>query len=164
MKKTVRKFKETVEMRASLVNRLRRHRYFPIAVLVSIFLAACVVHVWQRVQVIELVKEVSQLRAENDQLVDAGSKLNARIAALSSAGRIERYAQDSLGLRPAPANHIFTLIGQDEKMPEPDDLAMMFRAIERVTRNVPVIAENTANAGEPRKLKPAGLKAEEDKR
>jgi len=164
MKRTVRKFKETVEIRSSLVNRLRRHRYFPAAVLVTLFLGACVIHVWQRVQVLELVKDVSRLRAESDQLLDAGSKLNARISALSAAVRIERYAVDSLGLYPVSADHIYALIGRTEKPPEPDELAMMFRAIERVTRHVPVITGNTANAGEPSKLKPTDLSPEEDDR
>ncbi|MCK4373559.1 MAG: cell division protein FtsL, partial [candidate division Zixibacteria bacterium] len=106
MRKTVRKFKETVEIRSSVINRLRSHRYFPIAVLVTVFLMASVIHVWQRVHVLETVKQVSHLRAENEQLVDATSKLNVRLATLTAAGRIEKYAMDSLGLQPVAADQI----------------------------------------------------------
>lgn len=164
MRKTVRKFKETVEIRSSVINRLRSHRYFPIAVLVTVFLMASVIHVWQRVHVLETVKQVSHLRAENAQLVDATSKLNVRLATLTAAGRIEKYAMDSLGLQPVAADQIYTLIGREEKPPEPDELATMFRAIERVTQYVPVVTENRASAGDLRQLRPASLNGEEGDR
>jgi hypothetical protein len=114
------------------------------------------------VRVLELVKDVSHLRATNDQLVDATSKLNARIASLSSAGRIESYAVDSLGLRPVAADHIYTLIGRNEKPTPPDELATMFRAIGRVTNHMPGITESSAHAGERRLLKPTSLAPRED--
>ncbi|MDH3889712.1 MAG: cell division protein FtsL [candidate division Zixibacteria bacterium] len=154
MRKPVRKFKETVEIRSSTANRIMAHRYFPVAILVTLFLAICVIHVWQRVRVLELVKDVSRLRAENNRLVDAASKLNVRLAELSSAGRIERYARDTLGLEPAMADQVFTLVSQEEKLPQPDDLATMFQAIERVTRHVPAISPSRATAGDLRRLRP----------
>ena len=164
MKKPVRKFKETVEIRSSVANRLLSHRYFPYAILVTLFLSVCVVHVWQRVRVLELVKDVSRLRAENNDLIDASSKLNIRLAGLSSVGRIERYARDTLGLRPAMTDQLYTLIGREEELPEPDDLATMFQAIERVTRHVPAISLNRATAGEPRRLRPDVLSRERGER
>ena len=160
MRKPVRKFKETIEIRSSTVNRVLSHRYFPAAILVTLFLAMCVVHVWQRVCVLELVKDVSRLRAENNQLIDASSKLNVSLAGLSSAGRIERYARDTLGLKLAVAGQVYTLIGEEEKIPQPDDLATMFQAIERVTRYVPAISPSRATAGDLRRLRPGVLSDE----
>lgn len=160
MKKPVRKFKETVEIRSSTVNRILSHRYFPTAVLVTLFLTVCVVHVWQRVRVLELVKDVSRLRTENNQLIDASSKLNVRLAGLSSAGRIERYARDTLGLEPAVGDQVYSLVGREEELPKPDDLATMFQAIERVTRHVPAISPSRATAGDLRRLRPDGLSKE----
>ena len=158
MRKPVRRFKETVEIRSSTVNRVLSHRYFPAAILVTLFLTVCVVHVWQRVRVLELVKDVSRLRSENNQLIDAASKLNIRLAVLSSAGRIERYARDSLGLQPAAQT--YSLIGREEELPEPDELATMFQAIERVTRHVPAISPSRATAGDLRRLRPNVLSDE----
>lgn len=160
MRKPVRKFKETVEIRSSTVYRVLSHRYFPAAIVVTLFLTVCVVHVWQRVRVLELVKDVSRLRAENNQLIDAASKLNVRLARLSAAGRIERYARDSLGLAPAAADQVYSLISREEELPEPDELVTMFQAIERVTRHVPAISPSRATAGDLRRLRPDVLSDE----
>lgn len=153
MRKPVRKFKETVEIRSSMINRVLSHRYFPAAIVVTLVFTVCVVHVWQRVRVLELVKDVSHLRAENNRLIDAASKLNVRLAGLSAAGRIEQYAQDSLGLEPAAADQVYSLISREEELPEPDELATMFQAIERVTRHVPAISPSRATAGDLRRLR-----------
>ena len=63
MKEAVRRFKETIEIKSTIFNRVRSHRYFSISMLVAACLFAACFHVWQRVKVIELVKEVSQLQA-----------------------------------------------------------------------------------------------------
>ncbi len=163
-KKPVRKFKETVEIRTSLTNRILSHRYLPAALLVIMFVAGCFIHVWQRVRVLELVKDVSSLRAENNRLIDASSKLNIRLAELSSASRIERYAQDSLGLRIPKADQVYSLLGKEEELVEPDELATLFQAIERVTRYVPAIAPSHATAGDLRPLRPDVLSSREGDR
>jgi cell division protein FtsL len=148
MKETIRKFTQTAEMKAGIFNRVRAHRYFSISILVmAVVLAACV-HVWQRFRVIELVKEVSQLQAENKSLVDDCKKVNSEIASLMMASRVEQYAMDTLGMAPVTADHLYTLIRQERKPVEPDELAVMVAAIKRVADYVPAITESQANAGE----------------
>lgn len=153
MRETVRKFKETVEIRSSVFNRVRSHRYFPAALLCFLLMAAACIHIWQRVKVVELVKEVSQLRTENTELLDAKKKLHSEVAALSTASRIEQYATDTLGLRPVDAERLFTLIPNKQSYKPPDDLELLLYAINRVTDNVPTISVNSAMAKDVDKIK-----------
>ena len=147
MKETVRKFKETLEIKSSVLNRLRSHRYFPITLLFCVFLSAACVHIWQRVRVMELVQEVSQLKKENADLLDTRKKAYSEIAALSTASRIEQFAIDSLGLRRVNADRLYTLVPKDVQPKQPDDLELMLYAISRVAEYVPVVSVNNAQAG-----------------
>jgi cell division protein FtsL len=146
MKKTIRQFKETIEIKSSIFNRIRQHRYFPAVLLLTAVLSAACVHVWQRVKVMELVHEVALLKKENAGIMDAKKKLYSEMATLSMAGRIERYAEDTLGLKLVTADRMLTLVKEKEVTPPPDELERMFSAIKRVTRYMPVVTPSTANA------------------
>ena len=153
MKKPVRKFKETVELQTSPWRRLRSHRFFSVTVLAAAVFSVGCFHVWQRMRVLDLVREVSELRRENAGLVDAHTKVKAEIAALSMAARIQAYAQDSLGLVPAPADHIYTLVPREYDPGSPDELQLMFTAFERVSRHMPVLGVNDALASESKAIR-----------
>ncbi len=146
--RSVRNFKETLEMRSHLLKRVQGHRYFPMALIVAIVLAAACVHVWQRVMVIGLVKEVSQLQKENRRLVDDTQKIQSDIASLCMAARIERYAADSLGMCPVPVDRLYTLVPEASRNVPSDDLATMLSSIKRVARYLPVLTEAQAGASE----------------
>ncbi|MEW6051261.1 MAG: cell division protein FtsL [Candidatus Zixiibacteriota bacterium] len=147
----VRKFKETLEMRETPLTRLRSHPYFSIGlVLFAVLLVACV-HIWQRVHVIRLVREVGDLAAENRSLVDATKKVQTEIAALSMASRIESFAADSLALAPIAPDRVFTLVRELRDSTRPDEFAEMITSIKRVTEYLPVLTETQAGAAE---LKP----------
>ncbi len=148
--KSVRNYKETLELRSFIFNRIRTHRYFPVVVLVAVLLVIGCVHIWQRVHVIKLVKEVSRLKAENVSLTDAYKKVQSEIAALCMASRIEAYSGDSLGLKAVSANRLFTLV-KEKQEPLPvggDELTAIMTSIKRVARHVPVLTGNSARAGE----------------
>ncbi len=146
MRETVRKFKETVEIKSSLLNRLRSHRYFPLIVLFVVFLSTACFHIWQRFRVMNLVKEISVLKAENSSLTDDKKKLYSEIASLATASRIEKYASDTLGLKPVPADRLLTLVKKDNSNSTPNDIELMFSALQRVTDLLPVIEQTRANA------------------
>ncbi len=116
-------------------------------------LAAACVHVWQRVMVIELAKEVATLRGENRSLVDDTRKLRSEIVALSMATRIERYAVDSLGLQPVTADRLLTLVKESEKDIPYDELTVMFSSIKRIADYLPVLTEAEATARDLRPIK-----------
>lgn len=146
MRETVRKFKETIEIRTSIFNRLRSHKYFPMTVLFVIFLSTACFHIWQRVRVMNLVKEISSLKSENASLVDEKKKLYSDVASLSTASRIEKYAADTLGLKPVSAEKMLTLIKKNESPLAPDELELLFSAVKRVSEFLPVIEETKASA------------------
>lgn len=146
MKETVRKFKETVEINTSIFNRVRTHRYFPVAFLLTVFLLVACFHVWQRVRVVALVKDVAQLKRDRVELLDDKKKVYSDIAELSMSSRIERYARDTLGLRPVAADRMFTLVKKNESAPSQDELELMYAAIKRVSNYLPMIESNSAEA------------------
>ncbi|MEA2030445.1 MAG: hypothetical protein U9N55_02455 [candidate division Zixibacteria bacterium] len=149
MKKSIRRFSETVKMRSSILNRIRSHRYFPLSILaVTVLLASCI-HVWQRVIVLDLVHEVSCLRIDNASLIDDTRKVHSDIVSLSSSARIEQYASDSLGLETVPAERLYTLIRTHQETPElTDDMAIILSAVKRVAAHMPSITRSNATAGE----------------
>lgn len=149
MARSVRKFKETVEFRAHPLQRLKSNRYFPFAVMAVMLMAAACVHVWQRVVVISLVQEVSVLEKENQGLVDDAHKIQTEITALSMAGRIERFAVDSLGLQRVQPDHLFA-VAEDEKQEKrtSDDFAAIMSSIKRVAEYLPEVSEVRAESQE----------------
>jgi len=147
MKKAIRKFKETVEINSSLLNKLKSHRYFSISLLFSLFLAVACFHVWQRVQVVRLVKVNSQLNKENNDLLDSEKKLYAELALLSVSSRIEQYAKDTLNLQLVDAKRLLTLVRKDIVPSEPDELQEMMTAVKRIADFLPVIEATRAKAG-----------------
>ena len=148
MKRAIRKFSETVEMQSSFFNRIRSNKYFPFAILGVFLLSAACIHIWQRVQVLDLVHDVSLLKSENKELVNDLRKVDTDIATLSKVSRIEQYAADSLGLRKVDAEKLFTLVRPREEQPEIDNITMVITAIQRVASYLPSVSETQATAGE----------------
>ncbi len=153
MRQQVRQFKEMLDIRSSIVNRLRANRYVPYVALASTFLILACLHVWQRVQVLDLVSEVSALSKQQAALDDDLKKVNSDIASLSMASRIEKYAADSLGMMPVPPEELFTLVSENSVGYERDDMHAVLEAVKRVTDYVPRPSENSALAGEPSMIK-----------
>lgn len=149
----VRKFKETLEIRSGILARLKSHRYFPITIIATLVLVAAVIHVWQRVVVISLVKEVSVLTKVNRSLVDDAHKLQSRITALSMTARVEGYAMDSLGLKRVTADQLFTLVPEEVTPVAADELATILFSIKRVAEYLPVLSQAQAGASQLQPLK-----------
>lgn len=147
MREAVRKFKETVEINSSTFNKIRSHRYFPITVLFCLSLMVACFHVWQRVKVVTLAKEIGGLKQENAALLDDKKKLYSELASLSTASRIEQFAVDSLGLKPVEADRLLTLERKEIIPSQPDELSQMMTAIKRIADFLPVIEETRAKAG-----------------
>jgi cell division protein FtsL len=151
--RTLRNYKETVEMRSLLLNRIRSHRYFPLAVIAVFLTAAACVHVWQRVVVISLVQEVALLEKDNRGLVDDGHKVQTEIAGLSMATRIEEYAVDSLGMQRIQPTNSYVLEPWEKEEKSPDELAAMITSIKRVAEYLPERTEARAAAQELQPIK-----------
>lgn len=153
MARSVRKFNQTRELQFSPLKRIRSHRYFPAAVIGILLIGAGCLHIWQRVTVIEMAKEVSTLRASNRILVDDVKKIQSDIASLSSATRIEQFAVDSLGMTSVSADRLYTLVRKPEQSMPTDELDAMISSIRRVADYLPAMSEANANSRDVRKIR-----------
>jgi len=121
-------------------------------IFVVILLTACI-HVWQRVVVIGLVKDVSALQKESHRYVDEVHKVHSEIASLSMAARIESYAADSLGLQRATPDRIYTLVPKVSDGATADQFATMLSSIRRVADYLPVLNQAQAETQELQPIK-----------
>ncbi|PWB75328.1 hypothetical protein C3F09_02905 [candidate division GN15 bacterium] len=149
MATSLRKFKETVEMRAGFFHRVRTHRHFSTGLVLAVFVIVACIHVWQRVHVIRLSQQVGALREENRNLIDATKKVRSEVAALSMGSRVESYAADSLGLLPVTAERL-VIIDRDQPTKEvkADELGTVLSSIKRVSDHLPVLSEAQAEPAE----------------
>lgn len=146
MRTTVRKFKETTEIKTNIIKRFKSHKYFPLTVLLAVLLATACFHIWLRVRVMDLVKEISHLKTENKLLVDNKKKLYSDLAALKTSSRIEKYATDTLGLEIVKAENLLTLDKENSQAETPGNYELFVNAVDRMTDFFPVIEETKANA------------------
>jgi cell division protein FtsL len=78
----------------------------PVALLCLLFAAVGVVHVTSRVLVVHAGYRMSQLEGESRKLSREYDQLRLERATLLSPGRLERIAQEKLGLVPPPAGSV----------------------------------------------------------
>lgn len=148
MNRSVRTFKETVDMRRFSLRKLKSHRYAAAIGIGALLMALACAHIWQRVTVIQLAKDVTRLQTEHREILDQSRKLNSEISALSMAARIELYAVDSLGLESVPTGRLYTVLTEkksDHPVPA-DQYASLVSAIKRVSDHLPVLTQTEVSA------------------
>ncbi|PKK84138.1 MAG: hypothetical protein CVT49_04900 [candidate division Zixibacteria bacterium HGW-Zixibacteria-1] len=143
MKISVQRYRATGGFRKSLKKRLVSSRtLIPAMIVGSIILLACL-HVWQRVYVMGLVKEVSVLEKENNNLKDLVKKSNMEITELSRLSRIEEIATEQLGLTRTGSENLYTLsISRDDYKAE--GLDDVVTSLKKIAENLPVLNETKA--------------------
>jgi len=146
--RTVRSFKETVDMRSFSLRKIRSYRYATAVGLGFLILAVACVHIWQRVTVIQMAKDVSRLEIEQRELIDNTRKVNSEIASLSMAARIETFAIDSLGLLPVPGDRLYTVVNERkvDAKGTTDQFTTLVHALRRVGDHLPVLTGTEAAA------------------
>jgi len=159
MARSVRKFTETVELRSLLFKRLKSHRHFPSIVITLAILTCACIHIWQRVDVMSLVTEVTALERENLALIDDTQKVRTDLSALMMASRIECYAMDTLGLQRIRPDRLYTLVPETPGELATDRFATMISSILRVAEYIPVVTEVQAASQE---LQPITFGADSD--
>jgi cell division protein FtsL len=75
----------------------------------ALLAAAALFHAWMRTQVTEEGYRLSQVSAENQQLLREREHLTLQAAQLKSPGRIEQLAREKLGMGPAKAEQLVVL-------------------------------------------------------
>lgn len=162
MAQSVRKFKETVELRSGFFMRIRSHRHFSTGLMLAALLVVACFHIWQRVQVIRLVQDVAILKDENKMLVDETKKARTAVAALEMASRVQSCAADSLGLEPIVADRLFTIELRTEgaiMIDTTDELATVVSSVKRIADYLPVMSEARAVPAELRRIRFDSLEA-----
>lgn len=143
MKISVERYRATDSIRKSLKKRLVSSRtVIPVLVIGSLIVLACL-HIWQRVYVMRLVKEVSVLEMENRQLTDIVKKANLEILELSSLSRIEKIAGEQLQMSGTRSENIFTLTFR-ESPPGPEGLHDVISSLQKVADHLPSLSESNA--------------------
>ena len=143
MKISVQRYRATGSIRNTLKKRLVSSRtLIPTMIVGSIILLACL-HVWQRVYVMGLVKEVTVLEKENNNLKDLLKKSDMEVTELSRLSRIEEIATEQLGLTRTGSENLYTLsINKDNnKTTGLDDVVT---SLKKIADNLPVLNETNA--------------------
>lgn len=149
MRKSVRQFKETLDLQQGKLQRLRSNPYLPAGILLTCLSLVACLHVWQRVHVLRLVSEVEHLTADQQLIQDETRKLQAEVATLSMASRIQTYAADTLGMRPIQTERPLLIERRDSVIRRGNDFQTMLASLQRMVDYLPVLSEATVTAGEP---------------
>ena len=144
MEISLQRHRSTDRYKKSLGRRLVSSRaLIPSLFIAAIILFACL-HVWQRVYVFGLVKEVSRLEKESANLDDLLKKTNAEIADLSRLSRVEEVASRELGLGRTKAENMFTLVLKKPEVKR-DALDNVVLSLRKLADNLPVLTESKAD-------------------
>lgn len=79
---------------------VNRNLIFVVLVGALVFIACSLFYVWSHHQIISLGYETSQAAQEEQALQQENNRLRLELASLKAPGRIERMAQEELGLVP----------------------------------------------------------------
>ena len=143
MKISVKRYRATDSIRKSLKKKLVSSRtVIPVLVVGSLIILACL-HIWQRVYVMHLVKEVTVLEKENKQITDIVKKANLEILEFSSLSRIEKIAGEQLQMSGTRSENIFTLTLK-ESTPRPEGLHDVISSLQKVAEYFPTLSESKA--------------------
>jgi len=117
----------------------------PILFVVVFVLFACV-HIWQRVYVLGLVKEVGGLEKEREVLTDLSKKTNAEIMDLSRVSRVEQIASRDLGMARTSTENMLTLVvKKSPTIKKQGELDNVVSSLKKLADNLPVINESRAD-------------------
>jgi len=117
----------------------------PILFVVVFVLFACV-HIWQRVYVLGLVKEVGGLEKEREVLTDLSKKTNAEIMDLSRVSRVEQIVSRDLGMARTSTENMLTLVvKKSPTIKKQGELDNVVSSLKKLADNLPVINESRAD-------------------
>ncbi len=143
MKKGSNNFRPIKRVRNSFVRQiLTGKRLIPGAIIAMLIVLACI-HIWQRVYVMELGREVSVLRKTNHDLTDLLKKKHSEITEFSRLSRIEKIAGEKLNLGRTSSENMYTII-REESYKEINGIENLLHSLKKVADNMPVINESKA--------------------
>ena len=79
---------------------VNRNLVFVVLVVAAVFIGCSLFYVWSHHQILSLGYETSEAAREEQRLLQENNRLRLELASLKAPGRIERMAQQELGLVP----------------------------------------------------------------
>lgn len=146
MKISLQRYQSTDKFRRSWSKKLvSSPALLPILFVVVFVLFACV-HIWQRVYVLGLVKEVGGLEKEREVLTDLSKKTNAEIMDLSRVSRVEQIVSRDLGMARTSTENMLTLVvKKSPTIKKQGELDNVVSSLKKLADNLPVINESRAD-------------------
>jgi len=146
MKISVQRYRATNKLRNSLKRQLVSSRYLlPALIVLTLVLLPCI-NIWQRVYVLNLVQEVSNLEKEHSKLNDLLKKAQADVVDFSRLSRVEKLAIEQLGLARVNSENMFTL-RIDKAYLQPEGIDEVVHSLKKIADNLPVLTESRAETG-----------------
>ena len=97
------------EKSGSRRSRVRKSRLLFFALLMLFLITSSLFFVWSRIQVIQLGYELSNALKEGRSLAERNKRLRVEIATLKSYGRIEKVAEQELGMSKPKAEQVIVI-------------------------------------------------------
>jgi len=144
MKISVQTYRATDSIRNSLRKRLVSSRTLAVTIIVGSFILLACLYIWQRVYVLNLVREVSTLEKEKVDLKDLLKKTEIEVTELSRLNRIEPIAIAQLGLMRTGTENLYTLTPRkvEKKLEGIDEVVA---ALKKIADNLPILNETKAS-------------------
>lgn len=146
MKISLQRYQSTDKFRKSWSKRLVSSPALIPILFVAVFVLFACIHIWQRVYVLGLVKEVGALEKDREVLTDLLKKNNAEIMDLSRVSRVEQIASSDLGMTRTSAENMMTLvIKKPPVVKKQGELDNVVSSLKKLADNLPVINESRAD-------------------
>ncbi len=106
--------------------------------LLGVVMVLALVFVWTRIEVIQLGYGVSRLRREVTDLKEQRNAIQAEVASLKRAERLERIARERYGMRPPQADEIVTVVPEANGFVSNEGTGRMLNDKEGVNTRAPL--------------------------
>jgi cell division protein FtsL len=140
---SIQRYRATGRYKQSFPRRLVSSRVVIPALFAAVVIVFACFQIWQRVYMLGLAKEVSQLEKEKSILTDLLRKTNVEIVDKTRLSRVEPIAMEQLGMARTSTENLLTLV---VKKPEKkkDGLDNVVASLKKLADNLPVITETKA--------------------
>ncbi|MFH2035155.1 MAG: hypothetical protein ABIJ45_02030 [Candidatus Zixiibacteriota bacterium] len=143
MKISIERYRSTDILKKALGKKIVSSKsIIPIICIAGVIILGCL-QIWQRVYVMDLVNEVSTHEKENRQIRDLLKKAEMRNIELAKRERIEKIAEEKLGMKRTDVGQIYTLQNYeyDSDQTGIDDVVS---SLKKIADNLPVLNETKA--------------------
>ncbi|SYZ72769.1 hypothetical protein TRIP_C20884 [Candidatus Zixiibacteriota bacterium] len=145
LKISVERYRATNKLRQSYFRRLISSKVSVPAMFLLVVITFACLYIWQRVYVMDLAKDISQLEKRKQELTDQLRKASADVAEFSRLSKIEPLAAEKFGLTRTTSGNLFTLEVKRNTEPKRAGLDNVVWSLKKLADNLPVLTESKAD-------------------